>query len=124
MVVTGTLAGHTRDGAKEALGSRGAKVTGSVSKKTDFVVVGDNPGSKYDKAIAVKVPVLDEDGFAVLLEQGADAARAAAVNPPEPEPEADFEAAAEAAVETGPDTPPAAAEAASDAESAGAPDGE
>ncbi|MEU1470131.1 NAD-dependent DNA ligase LigA [Streptomyces sp. NPDC005761] len=83
VVVTGTLAGHTRDGAKEALQSRGAKVTGSVSKKTSFVVVGDNPGSKYDKAMQVKVPVLDEDGFAVLLEQGPDAAREAAVPPEE-----------------------------------------
>ena len=43
--------------------ARGGKVTGSVSKKTDFVVVGDNPGSKYDKALALKVPVLDEDGL-------------------------------------------------------------
>ncbi|WHM36445.1 NAD-dependent DNA ligase LigA [Streptomyces sp. BPTC-684] len=79
VVVTGTLARHTRDGAKEALQSRGAKVTGSVSKKTSFVVVGDSPGSKYDKAMQLKVPVLDEDGFAVLLEQGPEAARAAAV---------------------------------------------
>jgi DNA ligase (NAD+) len=83
VVVTGTLASHTRDGAKEALGSRGAKVTGSVSKKTDFVVVGDNPGTKYDKAVQLKVPVLDENGFAVLLERGADAAREVAVNPAE-----------------------------------------
>ncbi|MEV7340240.1 NAD-dependent DNA ligase LigA [Streptomyces sp. NPDC093544] len=74
VVVTGTLEHHTRDGAKEALQSRGAKVTGSVSKKTSFVVVGDNPGSKYDKAMQLKVPVLNEDGFAVLLEQGPDAA--------------------------------------------------
>ncbi|MVO89812.1 NAD-dependent DNA ligase LigA [Streptomyces sp. p1417] len=79
VVVTGTLQNHTRDGAKEALQSRGAKVTGSVSKKTGFVVVGDNPGSKYDKAMQLKVPVLDEDGFAVLLEQGAEAAREAAL---------------------------------------------
>ncbi|MFD8691936.1 NAD-dependent DNA ligase LigA [Streptomyces sp. NPDC059651] len=79
VVVTGTLTGHTRDGAKDALQSRGAKVTGSVSKKTSFVVVGDNPGSKYDKAMQLKVPVLDEDGFAVLLDQGPDAARDAAV---------------------------------------------
>ncbi|MFG2590221.1 NAD-dependent DNA ligase LigA [Streptomyces sp. NPDC048438] len=79
VVVTGTLTAHTRDGAKEALQSLGAKVTGSVSKKTSFVVVGDNPGSKYDKAMQLKVPVLDEDGFAVLLEQGPDAAREAAV---------------------------------------------
>ncbi|MFF2628927.1 NAD-dependent DNA ligase LigA [Kitasatospora griseola] len=75
VVVTGTLAGHTRDGAKEALTSRGAKVTGSVSKKTHFVVVGDNPGSKYDKAVQLGVPVLDDAGFEVLLGQGADAAR-------------------------------------------------
>ncbi|MFD7228407.1 NAD-dependent DNA ligase LigA [Streptomyces sp. NPDC059881] len=79
VVVTGTLQDFTRDGAKEALQSRGAKVTGSVSKKTAFVVVGDNPGSKYDKAMQLKVPVLDEQGFAVLLEQGPEAARDAAV---------------------------------------------
>ncbi|GAA3055196.1 NAD-dependent DNA ligase LigA [Streptomyces glomeratus] len=74
VVVTGTLEQFTRDGAKEALQSRGAKVTGSVSKKTSFVVVGENPGSKYDKAMQLKVPVLNEDGFTVLLEQGPDAA--------------------------------------------------
>ncbi|MGW3339187.1 NAD-dependent DNA ligase LigA [Streptomyces sp. NPDC001009] len=74
VVVTGTLENFTRDGAKDALQSRGAKVTGSVSKKTSFVVVGDNPGSKYDKAMQLKVPVLDEDGFAVLLERGPEAA--------------------------------------------------
>ncbi|MFF7179087.1 NAD-dependent DNA ligase LigA [Streptomyces sp. NPDC008121] len=79
VVVTGTLEKFTRDGAKESLQSLGAKVTGSVSKKTDFVVVGDNPGSKYDKAMQLKVPVLDEDGFTVLLEQGPEAAREAAV---------------------------------------------
>ncbi|MFE7234322.1 NAD-dependent DNA ligase LigA [Streptomyces sp. NPDC002405] len=74
VVVTGTLEQFTRDGAKEALQSRGAKVTGSVSKKTSFVVVGDNPGSKYDKAMQLKVPVLNEDGFVVLLGRGPDAA--------------------------------------------------
>ncbi|MET7517534.1 NAD-dependent DNA ligase LigA [Streptomyces sp. NPDC005480] len=79
VVVTGTLEHHTRDGAKEALQSRGAKVTGSVSKKTSFVVVGDNPGSKYDKAMQLKVPVLNEDGFAILLEQGPEAAADAAL---------------------------------------------
>ncbi|MFD5027944.1 NAD-dependent DNA ligase LigA [Streptomyces sp. NPDC058373] len=83
VVVTGTLEHHTRDNAKEALQSRGAKVTGSVSKKTSFVVVGDNPGSKYDKAMQAKVPVLDEAGFAVLLEQGPDAAREVALPLPE-----------------------------------------
>ncbi|MFE2276297.1 NAD-dependent DNA ligase LigA [Streptomyces sp. NPDC059454] len=74
VVVTGTLENFTRDGAKEALQSQGAKVTGSVSKKTSFVVVGDNPGTKYDKAMQLKVPVLNEDGFAVLLGQGPEAA--------------------------------------------------
>lgn len=74
VVVTGTLENFTRDGAKEALQSQGAKVTGSVSKKTSFVVVGDNPGTKYDKAMQLKVPVLNEDGFTVLLEQGPEAA--------------------------------------------------
>ncbi|MET8137854.1 NAD-dependent DNA ligase LigA [Streptomyces sp. NPDC005251] len=74
VVVTGTLEHHTRDRAKEELQSRGAKVTGSVSKKTSFVVVGDNPGSKYGKAMQLKVPVLNEEGFAVLLGQGPDAA--------------------------------------------------
>ncbi|MFD7766310.1 NAD-dependent DNA ligase LigA [Streptomyces sp. NPDC059787] len=74
VVVTGTLEDFTRDGAKEALQSQGAKVTGSVSKKTSFVVVGDNPGTKYDKAMQLKVPVLNEDGFTVLLGQGPKAA--------------------------------------------------
>ncbi|MGW2255066.1 NAD-dependent DNA ligase LigA [Kitasatospora sp. NPDC001660] len=76
VVVTGTLVGHTRDGAKEALTSRGAKVTGSVSKKTDFLVAGDNPGSKYDKAVQLGLPILDDAGFAVLLADGPAAARA------------------------------------------------
>ncbi|MDV9188594.1 NAD-dependent DNA ligase LigA [Streptomyces sp. SR27] len=79
VVVTGTLEKFTRDGAKESLQSLGAKVTGSVSKKTAFVVVGENPGSKYDKAMQLKVPVLNEDGFTILLEQGPEAAREAAV---------------------------------------------
>jgi DNA ligase (NAD+) len=76
VVVTGTLASYSRDGATEAVQELGGKVTGSVSKKTDFVVVGADPGaSKYDKAVKLGVPVLDDDGFAVLLEQGPDAAR-------------------------------------------------
>jgi DNA ligase (NAD+) len=76
VVVTGTLASYSRDGASEAVQERGGKVTGSVSKKTDFVVVGTDPGaSKYDKAVKLGVPVLDDDGFVVLLAQGPDAAR-------------------------------------------------
>ena len=78
IVVTGSLESFSRDGAKEALQGLGGKVTGSVSKKTDFVVVGDSPGTKLDKAVQLGRPVLDEDGFRVLLEQGPDAARAVA----------------------------------------------
>jgi len=70
VVVTGSLTGFSRDGAKEAIITRGGKASGSVSKKTDYVVAGDSPGSKYDKAIELGVPVLDEDGFSRLLEQG------------------------------------------------------
>jgi DNA ligase (NAD+) len=65
----------SRDEATEAIASRGGKVTGSVSKKTAFVVVGESPGSKYDKAVELKVPILDEEGFRVLLAEGPDAAR-------------------------------------------------
>jgi DNA ligase (NAD+) len=78
VVVTGSLAGFSRDEAKEVVLARGGKVSGSVSKKTAFVVVGDSPGSKYDKAVQLGVPVLDEDGFRVLLEKGPDAARGVA----------------------------------------------
>jgi DNA ligase (NAD+) len=74
IVVTGSLDGFSRDEAKEAVLSRGGKAAGSVSKKTAFVVVGDSPGSKYDKAVQLKVPVLDENGFRVLLESGQEAA--------------------------------------------------
>ena len=78
VVVTGTLAHYSRDEVTEAITSRGGKVTGSVSKKTDFVVVGDSPGSKYDKAVSLRVPILDDDGLQVLLDQGPEAARAVA----------------------------------------------
>jgi DNA ligase (NAD+) len=78
IVVTGSLVDFSRDQAKEAILARGGKASSSVSKKTDFVVVGDAPGSKYDKAVALKVPVLDEDGFRALLHDGPDAARALA----------------------------------------------
>ncbi len=81
VVITGTVEGWSRDGATLAVQERGGKVSGSVSKKTDFVVVGENPGSKYDKAVALGRPVLDAAGFAVLLDRGPDAAREAAVPP-------------------------------------------
>jgi DNA ligase (NAD+) len=70
IVVTGSLAGFSRDDAKEAIVARGGKAAGSVSKKTDYVVAGDAPGSKYDKAVELGVPVLDEDGFRKLLADG------------------------------------------------------
>ena len=78
VVVTGSLDGFSRDQAKEEILARGGKAASSVSKNTAFVVVGDAPGSKYDKAVSLKVPVLDEDGFRVLLGDGPEAARAVA----------------------------------------------
>ncbi len=70
IVVTGSLAGFSRDAAKEAIIARGGKAAGSVSKKTDYVVAGEAPGSKYDKAVELGVPILDEDGFRRLLADG------------------------------------------------------
>jgi DNA ligase (NAD+) len=70
IVVTGSLTGFSRDEAKEAIVARGGKAAGSVSKKTAFVVAGDSPGSKYDKAVELGVPILDEDGFRDLLQNG------------------------------------------------------
>ena len=70
VVVTGSLTGFSRDQAKEAILARGGKAAGSVSKKTAYLVAGDAPGSKYDKAVELGVPILDEDGFVRLLEDG------------------------------------------------------
>jgi DNA ligase (NAD+) len=70
VVVTGSLVDFSRDSAKEAIVSRGGKAAGSVSKNTDYVVVGDNAGSKAAKAEQLGVPILDEEGFKVLLESG------------------------------------------------------
>jgi DNA ligase (NAD+) len=72
IVVTGSLTGFSRDDAKEAILARGGKAAGSVSKKTSYVVAGDSPGSKYDKALELGVPILDEDGFRELLQKGPD----------------------------------------------------
>ncbi len=72
VVVTGSLVEFSRDSAKEAIVSRGGKAAGSVSKSTHYVVVGDNAGSKADKAEQLGVPILDEGGFKVLLESGPD----------------------------------------------------
>ncbi len=70
IVVTGSLEGFSRDEAKEAILSRGGKAAGTVSKKTDYVVVGENAGSKEAKAIELGLRVLDEAGFRALLESG------------------------------------------------------
>ena len=68
-VLTGTLSQMTRDEAKAALQALGGKVSGSVSKKTDYVVVGENPGSKVEKAEALGIEILDEAGLKKLLKQ-------------------------------------------------------
>ncbi|EME23306.1 MULTISPECIES: NAD-dependent DNA ligase LigA [Rhodococcus] len=83
IVVTGSLETYSRDQAKEAILVRGGKAAGSVSKKTAFVVVGEAPGSKHDKAVELGVPVLDEDGFRRLLEDGPDAVAPTDLDEPE-----------------------------------------
>jgi DNA ligase (NAD+) len=70
VVVTGSLEGFSRDEAKEAILARGGRASSSVSKKTDYVVVGENAGSKEDKARELGRPILDEAGFRRLLEEG------------------------------------------------------
>ncbi|MET0524277.1 MAG: NAD-dependent DNA ligase LigA [Nocardioides sp.] len=70
VVVTGSLVDFSRDSARESILARGGKAAGSVSKKTDFVVVGENAGSKAEKAEQLGVPTLDEAGFKQLLEAG------------------------------------------------------
>ena len=71
VVVSGTLAGYTREEAEAAIVARGGKSPGSVSKKTYALVVGDNPGaSKVTKAEAAGVPIGEEDAFVTLLETG------------------------------------------------------
>jgi DNA ligase (NAD+) len=75
IVVTGSLEGFSRDEAAAAIAGLGGKAASSVSKKTSFVVVGDSPGSKHAKAVELKVPILDEQGFRTLLSDGPDAAR-------------------------------------------------
>ena len=69
-VITGTLSAMTRDEARDALLSRGAKVTGSISGKTDYLIVGANPGSKVNKAEELGIRILDENDFLQLLDAG------------------------------------------------------
>ena len=73
VVITGTLPTFTRDEAAEAVRAAGGKASSSVSKKTTFLVAGDNAGTKYDKAVELGIPVLDEPAFKLLLEGGPDA---------------------------------------------------
>ena len=70
LVVTGSLESFTRDSVNEAIIERGGKVSSSVSKKTDYVVVGSEPGSKASKAAELGVPTLDEKSFIELLQNG------------------------------------------------------
>ncbi|WP_300344254.1 NAD-dependent DNA ligase LigA [Nesterenkonia sp.] len=72
VVVTGSLEGFSRDESKEAIIARGGRASGSVSKKTDYVVAGANAGSKLAKAESLGVPVLDEEQFEILLSRGAE----------------------------------------------------
>jgi DNA ligase (NAD+) len=73
VVITGTLPNYSRDDAAEAVRAAGGKVTASVSKKTSFVVAGENAGSKYDKAVELGITILDEPAFQRLLDGGPDA---------------------------------------------------
>jgi len=66
-VLTGSLERLTRDEAAAEIEARGGKVTGSVSKKTNYVVAGESPGSKLTKAEQLGVPIIDEAGFEALL---------------------------------------------------------
>ena len=74
MVITGSLEGFTRERAEAAASDLGAKVTGSVSKKTDLVVAGENAGSKREKAETLGIPILGLEGFRVLLADGLEEA--------------------------------------------------
>ncbi|HZP15910.1 MAG TPA: BRCT domain-containing protein, partial [Nocardioides sp.] len=73
VVVTGGLDGFTRDSVKEAIISHGGKAASSVSKNTDYVVIGENAGSKAAKAEELGRPILDEEGFVRLLAGGPEA---------------------------------------------------
>ena len=100
IVVTGTLPTFSRDEAKEAIIVRGGKASGSISKKTDFLVAGENAGSKLDKAESLGVKVLDEDGFRLLLEGGAAAFAEPAGQAEDDDVAADQAAAAAVSAET------------------------
>lgn len=66
-VITGTLPSMSRDEAEELIKANGGKVVGSVSKKTDYLLLGENPGSKHTKSVELGIPILDEDGLRDLI---------------------------------------------------------
>jgi DNA ligase (NAD+) len=84
VVLTGTLSAMSRDEAKNAVEDRGGKVTGSVSKKTTAVIVGESPGSKATRAEELGRPILDEAAFIRLLAEGPKAVPALGVDDPTP----------------------------------------
>jgi len=67
-VLTGAMDAFTRDEARRIIEDRGGRVASSVSKNTDFVVVGSEPGSKYDKAVGLGIEILNEDAFKRMIE--------------------------------------------------------
>ena len=95
-MLTGTLPTLTRDEAKDRLIAAGAKVSGSVSKKTDFVVAGAEAGSKLEKAQTLGVKVIDEETLLAMLEGGVSSEKLVVT----PEAEEEEKAAAEGAVST------------------------
>ena len=68
IVVTGTLKNFSRKQIKDVIQQAGAKSTGSVSRKTDYVLAGSDPGSKYDRAVELGIEILDESQFAGMLQ--------------------------------------------------------
>ena len=71
-VLTGTLVGYSRNELKELLQSQGGRVIGSVSAKTDYLVLGENPGSKYEKALELGITILSETDVINMIEPEVD----------------------------------------------------
>ena len=68
-VITGTLSNYTRDEMKRIIENFGGRVSDSVSKKTSVVIVGDNPGSKYDKALKLGIEIWNDDRVNEIMEE-------------------------------------------------------
>ena len=80
-VLTGTLPNLSREDAKEKIEALGGKVSGSVSRKTDYIVAGADPGSKYDKAVELRITILDETGLLQLMQDSQTDGRSISENP-------------------------------------------